>query len=877
MSWLDRLGNTLWRRGAQHDLIAEEQAFHIELLTRENIALGMTPGAARAAALRRFGNPLLLREKTLAVDRLAGLEALVRDLRLAVRSLLLRRGRRGLAFTAVASLALGIGANSAVFSLVDAVLLRPLPLPHPERLIAVEESKNGEVSGSNPARLADWAGQVTAVAAAAGFYGEGLILTGRGDPVRLRAVRTVGRPLAVLGVPPLLGRSFTAEEDAGRGDRVVLVGESLWRRRFGADPHLMGKTLTLSGEPFAVVGVLADRTGFPEDWDVMAPAPPGVQQASRKAGFLGITVRLRPGVSLPGVQAELATVAGRLARQYPDSDAGRRARAVPLQEAQTGGVRLPFLVLQGTAGLVLLITCVNIAGLLLARAAERRREAAIRIALGAGRGGLLRLYLAESLVLAVAGGALGLLLAAVSLTALKDLLPADTPRLASAELDLRAVSFGAVLSLLCGLAFGLAPAWQAAGRSPGGSLREGGRAGVSRGSLRVRRALVAAQVTLSVAVLAGVGLLAKSLYRMQSAPLGARADHVLTVQIDFPWDTPPERLDGFTAQALEAFTAIPGVHAAGVVDRLPLEGESQSGPLAVDGVELPPELTEKRVGRRAASAGYFAAMGIPLRAGRLLRDGAGRTGGPREALINETLARLYFPDGRALGRRITFDVKPEAGEAPVWLEVAGIVGDVRRSADQAAPIPEVFVLPRDTYWPLARFALRTQGDPRSLAAAVRQAVHRIDPAQVIDGISTMDEQVGAATAAPRARVLLLGAFAAVALWLAVLGLYGVLSSDVAQRTHEIGVRLALGADRRRVLGSILWSGTSVALCGLLLGLAGAALLGRWLGALLFGVAPLDPPVLLAVGAVLLTVAAVAAYLPARRAAAVDPGAILRHE
>ncbi|HKV13274.1 MAG TPA: ABC transporter permease [Thermoanaerobaculia bacterium] len=866
---MGRLRNSLWRRDSQYDLIAEEQEFHIEMRTRDNVARGMSPAEARADAVRRFGNTALLRDKTLDADRLFWADALVRDLRLAVRTL---AKRRGLALTAVLSLALGIGANSAIFSIVDAVILRPLPLPDPDRLVVIEESKNGEFSGSNPARLADWAREVADLEAAAGFYGEGLVLTGQGDPARLHAIRTVGKPLAVLGIQPIAGRGFTPEEENGLGARVAMVGEGTWHRRFGGDPKILGRTLRLSGEPFLVIGIVPDRVGYPEDLELLIPAPLDVQQASRQAGFLGIVGRMKPGAALPGLQAQLDTVAARLAKQYPDSDAGRSARPVLLQEEQSRGARLPLLVLLGTAALVLLIACVNIASLLLARAAERQREASIRAALGSGRGGLIRLYLVESLVLAFAGGALGVLLAQVSLATLKGLLPADTPRLASAELDLRVVGFSLVLSLLCGLAFGLAPAWQSARQLPGAGLRDGRRAGTSASGLKTRRLLVATQVTLSVVLLVGVGLLARSLFAMRGVPLGFEPSSVLTVEVDFPWDTPKTRLASFSTQALEGFAALPGVESAGFADRLPFEGGSQSGPVAIDGRPLSPQLAEAQVSHRAASAGYFAAMGIPLVSGRFLSPD-----GPKQALINETLARTYFPDGGAVGRRLTFDVKPEKGEAPVWFEIAGVVGDVRLTADQSEPMPEVFVLPRDTYWPLLRFALRTRGDAAALAPAVRQVVRRLDSGLVIDGISTLDEKVALATADSSVRVRLLGGFAVLALWLACLGLYGVLSSDVGQRTHEIGVRLALGADSDRVARAVVWQGLSIVLGGLVLGLFGAAALGRSLRALLFGVQPVDGPVLLMVSAVMVTVAFLASYLPAHRAAGVDPGIALRHE
>ena len=605
-----------------------------------------------------------------------------------------------------------------------------------------------------------------------------------------------------------------------------------------------------------------------------SPRRPTSRSSSRHAGFLKIVARVKPGVTLAGLQAQLSAIAKRLAAQYPDTDAGRDARPVPLRDDQDAGSRLPLLVLLGTVAMVLLIVCVNIAGLLLARAAERQRESAIRAALGAGRGGLVRLYLVESLLLALAGGIAGLLVAVLLLAVLKGVLPADTPRLAAAHLDPRVLGFGLALSLLCGLAFGLGPAWQASRGGPAGGLREGGRAGASAAGLRARRVLVALQVMLCVVLLAGVGLLAKSLYAMRGVPLDFRADSVLTVKIDFPWDTPEPHLESFYAQALERFAALPGVVRVGLADRLPFEGGSQSGPIAVEGRLLAPALAAREVSHRATSAGYFRALDIPLKAGRFLRDEAG---GHREALINEAAAKAYFPAGDALGRRITFDVKPEKGKAPVWFEIAGVVGDVRLTADQTDPVPEVFVLTRDTYWPLARLVLRVKGEPTAVAPAVRGAVHLLDPNLVVDEIATLDSQVDLATADSRVRVRLLGGFALLALWLAVFGLYGVLAGDVARRTREIGIRLALGADPGRVARGVLRQGLGIVLAGLFLGLCGAAALGRWLGALLFGMRPLDLPVLVAVSVTMIVVAAAASYLPASRAAEVDPGVALRHE
>lgn len=886
MAFTARLFNTLFRRRASRDRIAEEMAFHLGEAERQALASGLSPEEARLAALRRFGNPDLQRERAIDADFLSSLDHLFRDFRLAFRSL---SRRRGLALTAIASLALGIGANSALFSVIDAVLLRPLPLPHPERLVVIEERKNGETSNSNPARMADWESRVPALAAAAGFYGEGLILTGQGEPTRLDTIRTLGHPFAVLGIRPLLGRAFSPEEERGIGAPVALLGEGIWRRRYGADPKILGQALPLGGTLTTIVGVLPDRIGYPEGWDLFLPAPADVQAASRKAGFFQVVARLRPGATPATVQPQLSTVARNLAQQYPDSDAGRSARAVPLQEDQSGEARTPLLFLLAIAGAVLLIACVNVAGLLLARAAERQRESAIRLSLGAGRGGLLRLYLIEAQALALAGGLAGLALAGAGLALLKRLLPAETPRLALAQIDLRVAGFGLLTALLCGLLFGLAPAWQAARHAPVGGLREGGRGGSSAGSLRLRRLLVTVQVTLAVVLLFAVGLLGQSFFRLQNQALGFEPRGVLTVSVNFPWDTDPKRLQDFRTRGLEALSALPGVRSAGVLDRLPLEGGSQSGPIAVEGRELPPELAELEISHRAASPNALATLGVPLLAGRLPRNhGTGDSGGPREALINQALARAYFgaePGGDAergaLGRRITFDTKPDEGEAPTWFEVVGVVGDVRREAGEAEPGPEVFVLPADTYWPLLRFVLRAEGDPARLAGAARAALHAVSPDLYLDEVAPMEEQIDRAFASARTRLWLLASFALVALLLAAIGLYGVLASDVARRTREIGVRLALGAAASKVLSEQVGQGAKMAgiglAAGLTLGLVGARILARRLGALFVQPDLFDPGMLAGISLVLLLTAGLASFLPARRASLVEPAEALRHE
>ncbi len=868
MAWTDRLLNTLWGRGTNHEQIAEEQLFHVAERTRENITRGMTPVDARQDAELRFGNRTLLREETHDADVLQWAAALLRDIRIAVRGL---SRRKGLAATVILSLAIGIGANSAIFSVVDAVLVKPLELPHPDRLIAINEARNGHSTNGNPQRLADWSKQVPGLAAAAGFYSEGVILTGEGDPVRLEGIATVGSILDVLGIQPNPGRNFTATELRSEGQRVVLLSERAWRTRFAADPKMIGRALRLKGESYVVIGIMPAGVGYFDTFDVLAPAPPDVQNASRKAGFLKLIARMKPGALEDAVQAQLNTVALHLARQYPDSDKGIGARLAGLQQDRVGESRLPLLILLGAVLLVLCIACVNIGTLLLTRAAERQRESAIRVSLGAGTGSLVRLYLVESVLLALAGGAAGLLLASAILTTLIQLLPQDTPRLAGVHLDLRVIGFAIALSLLCGFLFGVGPAWQAARNA---RIRDGVRSTASTRSVWTRRMLVAAQVTLSVVLLFGVGLLAKSFLLMRSAPLGfQQPSSLLTVKVYFSWETPQAKLNTFYSQAMDKFSAIPGVRSVGVADRLPLDGGSQSGPITIQGRTLSPELEQKPVSRRAASAGYFSAIGTPLKQGRFLHERATQQG-PREAVINETLAHEYFPQGDAIGQRVALDSK---SDKPVWFEIVGITGDVRQTAAQTQAPADVFILPRDTYWPYANFVLRAEGDPRSLIAAVRDAVREIDPNQPIREIATMQDLIDASSADVRVRVWLLSAFAGIALLLAAIGLYGVLASDVAQRKREIGVRLALGAEPNQLLRNIVRRGLAVTLIGLAAGLCGAIALSRFLATLLFGVAPLDTTVLIGVAIVMMTVAVIASWIPGRRAARVDPMLALRHE
>jgi predicted permease len=765
--------------------------------------------------------------------------------------------RPGLAVTVVLTLAVGIGATTAIFSVVDAMFLKPLPFPSPERLVLIEEFKNGKSSNGNPLRLADWRAQVPGIESATGFYTEKLVLTGRGDAQRLRAMRSFGPVLSVLGVRPEMGRGFTAEEE--RGAPVALLTDGYWRRRFGGDPSLVGQTLDLDGKPHTIIGILPATFRYPEKVDALVPAPPEVQRASRKASFLPTIARLKPGVSLAEAQAQITAVADRLRAQYPATDKDLTARAVPLLAGETSEARTPVFAVLACVALVLLTACINVAGLLLARAAERGKETAIRVSLGATRVNLVRLYLLESSILAACGCASGLAFAAFGLDGLKLILPADLPRLAEASLDWRVAAFAVVLSFGCALLFGIAPAWQASRASASSAKPRDARAFV------LRRALVALQVALSFTLLIGAGLLGESFLHMKHTPLGFTPANVLTVEINFPWDAGTDmRVESFRAQALEAFSAIPGVMAVGWGDRLPLDGGTQSGPISVRGRDLPPALQEEETFHRAASETYFQAIGIPLKAGRLF------AAGKHEAVINDALAKKFFPDGRALGSAVSFDKKQ-------WFEIVGIVGDVRQNSMAKAAPEEVYVSGADLGWPLSSFALRIAGDPNAAIPAVREAVRRIDPNQVIDKIGTMDSRLDAAYREPMLESWLIFGFAMTALLLTILGIYGLMASDAIQRTREIGVRIAVGARPAQVLAMMVRRGLLSVAPGIVIGIAAAAALTRFLASLLFGVSPFDATVFAATAAVLIVTGMLASYLPARRASRTDPVKALRAE
>jgi predicted permease len=865
--WRNRLRVLLWR-GRAEGALNDEIRHHLDLQIAANVAAGMSRDEARAAALREFGGVTQSMEECRDARGWSWLDGLAQDLRQGLRGL-----RRNPVFTAVAviSLGLGMGANGALFSVVNAVLLRPLPLPQAEQVVAIQEFRpdTGQDSGSNPARVTDWGSLTTSLAATGGYYREGLVLTGREAPRRLWAIRTCGQYLSVLGVQPVAGRLFTAEEERGRGQAVAVLSDGAWEREFGRDPNVVGAAITFSGKLFTVVGVLP--AGLPENVDVWAPMPLDIQEVDRKAGFAGVVARMKPGVTLAQAQTELRTVAGRLALQYPDTDGKRGVRARLLRDELVQDARTPLLILLGTVGLVLLIACANVTGLLLSRASGRRREAAIRVALGAGRGRLLRLFLTEGLLLSLAGGACGLLVAVEGLDLLKVLLPADLPRLAEARVDGLLFVFLLGLAVACGVLAGILPAWQASRAAVAPGLKEGGAgtSGVSRQWMR--RVLVAAEVTISMMLLVGTMLLSRSFVNVAKQPLGFRPQNVLAASVNLPWDTPEDKLAAFQKSVLEKVSTLPGVRAAGLIDQLPLEGGSQGTRLIVRNRPLPGNSNWEEVSLRACSPGYLAAAGIPLLSGRNLAERA-QADGARTVVVNQAFARRYFGAGDAIGQFIGFNPPTPKN----WYEIVGVVGDVRQNAAKPV-VAEAFVLSSDTYWPLAKYVIRAEGDPRELMTAVRRAVQEVDPQQPVDKMVLLESTVDKALLAPRLQLWVVGGFSGLALILAAIGLYGVLAYDVAQRMQEIGVRIALGADPEHVLREAIRRGLIPVAAGVVPGIAGALALGKLLDGQLVGL-PVTDPLSFVAAALLLAVAAVAAcYVPARRASRLDPLVALRHE
>ena len=809
------------------------------------------------------------------------LDALREDLRYAIRTM-----GRGPGFTvlAVLALALGIGASAAIFSVLDAVLLRPLPYRDADRLVTVLEKGNDPVS---PANYLDWRRESKTLArlGAAEYWTPDV--TGGETPETVRALRVTADLLPLLGVPPLLGRVFTPDEETKGKDRVAVLSYELWQRQLGGDPSVLGRSLTANGESYTVVGVMPRGFSFAPFWatnaQLFAPLALGERWARRDMQSLRLFGRLADGATVASARAEMAAITVRLEKAFPGTN--RNIEVVSLTEKVVGDVRPTLLVMMAAVGFVLLTACANVAHMLLARAAARRRELAVRSALGASRARVVCQLLTESLLLALAGGAAGIAVAAAGIRLLVAASPERLPRVETVTLDARALLFTLAVSIFSAVVFGLAPALRASDHGLADALKEGERGsteGIRRN--RLRSALVASEFALALVLLVGAGLMARTLAAFHAVDPGFMPKNVLTavVSVAGTGQREPGRRAVFYAQLLERVRALQGVVSAGAINHLLLAGDQWGYPFAIEG--RPPAAPGEGANAvyRTVLPGALESLGIRLVRGRPIGE-EDDLASPRVAVVNEHLAARWFPGEDAVGKRITFD---DLDKSPAWVTIVGVAKDAVQERWTARPRPELYVPWRQDRQYLEEkgspfyyltLVVKTAGDPAALAPALRSAALSLDRGVVVSQVQTMDDVVAAATGQPRFYFLLLGAFAATALVLSAVGIYGVMSHSIARRRHEIGIRIALGARPPAVVRLVVGQAMTLALAGALAGLAGALVLTRFLSSILWGVKPTDPAVFLLVPLVLAAVALLASFLPARRASRIDPAVALRTE
>ena len=810
-------------------------------------------------------------------------DALRQDLSFGARML---RRQPGFTLVALLALALGIGANTAIFSIVDAVLWRPLPFPSSNEVISLGEQRPREnrVHGPvAPADFYDWRRDNRAFSAMAAVEPGSINISGGAEPERVRAITVTAGFFDVLGVKPVLGRDFTRDEETVGRHRVVLLADGFWRRRFGAAPSVIGQTITVNDNPYDVVGVLPASFWWPTTPDVVLAYPRNdpmsesqlAGDASRVLHSMGVVARLRPGVSFAQARADMDALGTRLSEQYPQENATHSPHLYTLQESWVGDVRSGLLVLLGAVGLVLLIACVNVAMLLLARATSRGREIAVRLAIGAGRARLVRQLLTESVLLAVVGGAAGVLVAAWGLSAFRALAPASfaaLPGIAHVAVDMRVLASALIVSAATGLVFGVIPALAASDQKLTSSLQEEGRGGSAGArSARVRAVLVVAELALSLVLLIGAGLLLVSFRHVLDVSPGFEPQNLVVAPIARSGQE--RQALTFYQTLLDRVRALPGVDAAALASRLPFIGVDSRAGFQIEGRtgESPIPV---RARPRLISAGYFATLGIPLVRGRAFTD-RDVDGAPAVLIINAAAARHYWPNEDPVGRRITFAFSGE----PQWIEIVGVVGDVKHAGLDLDTDPEAYLPYRQP--PFAGIAqrlivvVRTHAPLATMAPMLRNVVSELDRNQPIGTVSAMEDLIAESVAPRRLNLWLVGAFAFVALVLTAAGLYGVMSYLVAQRTREIGVRMALGASRASVLLLMLRQAGTMMIIGIGIGLAGALALTRSLASLLFGVTASDPAIYAGVSLLLAAVALVAVAVPSSRATRIDPLAALR--
>jgi predicted permease len=885
-----RVANLFRGRTVDRELTREIEA-HLALLQEEFERRGSAPEEAKYAARRTYGGVEQAKELHREARSFIWIEHLVKDVRYGARSLL---RTPGFTLVAVTALAVGIGADTAIFSVVNSVLLRPLAYKDPDRLVTLLHHGTGPVSTAN---YIDWRDQSRSFEAmgAADYWSPNLASLSPSDSKpaeHLHGLKVTQNLLPLLGVEPLLGRIFVPGEDQLGSDHEVILSYRLWLRRFNRDANLLGKAITLDGEAYTVVGVMPPSFHFAPFWathtELWVPNAFGDGIHDRGGNHLRVFARLKPGVSLAQARAEMATITGRLEKQYTATN--RSVYLTPLKENVVGKIERPLLLLLGAVGFVLLIACANVAHMLLARTADRQKEIAVRTAMGADRLRMIAQFLTENLLLAAVGASMGLLLAVAGTKALVALSPAYIPHVETVTIDHYVLLFLLAVTVLTALVFGLTPAMHAAAGNLSDALKEGGRGdsdGIRRN--RLRSFLVASEFALAFVLLIGAGLMIRSFFVLQSVDPGFNPHNVLSMVVSVAGteEAGPHRRAIFYRELLQKIRSLPGVNSAGAINHLPLAGDMWDRAFRIEGRPKPRPGEWPDAVYRIVMPGYFQTMQLPLRRGRAITDHDG-TRAPGVVVINERAAREYWPGEDPVGKRIAFD--DEKNSQQTWLTVVGVVANAKQIDWASVPYPEFYIAAlqnpdflgeRGTgigaHMTYITLVVRGNGNPADVASAVKQTVWSFDRNLAISDVFTMERVIADATAQPRFEMLLLGLFGAVALLLAAVGIYGVMSYSVSRRTREIGIRMALGASRADVLRMIGLQAVGQALVGMLAGVAGAILLSKLMARMLYGVQPTDPVTFAGVAIVLGLATLLATLVPARRATRIEPMMALRNE
>ncbi|HTU48329.1 MAG TPA: ABC transporter permease [Bryobacteraceae bacterium] len=880
---IQRRVHSLLHRSRADAELQREIEIHIQQLIRQGIAAGMTEMEARAIALRDFGPIETTKEKCRDTRGVSWIQDFTQDLRYGVRIL---RESPGFTTVAVLTLALGIGANTAIFSIVDAVLLRSLPYPDPDQLVLMFNApvkRPDALAGVSYRDFTEYRKQNGVFSEMAGNTFHDLTLTGAGEPSIVNTADVTPEIFPLLNAKPLAGRTLLPEDGKQGSAAVAVVSENLWRSRFGSNPGLVGQSITLDMRPFTVVGILPASFRYPEGapqqdvWISVLQDPLfGPLTSQPRVGLLGVIGRLKPGVSLAKAEAEMGTLSGRLAKEFPEEDSGLTVLLRPYREAVVGNVRAALMILLSAVGLLLLMACANIANLLLSQATSRAREIAVRIALGASRVRIIRQLLTESALLGVLGGMAGVLLADFAVRALQPFLPSDLVQISSIHVGGPVLGFALLLSLAAALTFGLAPALLATPSNLQMNIKAGGERTGQRGGQHVRNFLAIAEISLAMVLLVAGGLLIRSFALVTSVNPGFDPQNVTEAEVSLPQFqySKPQQWTAFSNELLERLHALPGFEDSALAAPLPMDRQGQATlEFSIVGNGPLPRGKSTTANYATVSPDYFRVMRIPLLKGRLFSE-QDSPSNSKVAIISETLARRYFPNQDPIGRLMKFGFPPNTN---VSREIVGVVGDVRDVALSKKPGPNMYVPFAQAPLYGGEVVVRSSLSTSSVAAAIRQAVHSIDNDLPVTDIEPFPHALGQSIARERFRTFLLGSFSAMALVLAAVGIFGVVSYSASQRRQEIGIRMALGAQRGDVLRLILRQGAKLALLGLSIGIVFALLLTRFMSSMLYGVSAKDPVIFGAVAAVLFGVALAACYIPARRALRVDPLVALRYQ